>query len=229
MNLLKNPLILALDVDSVSEARNILDQVGDLVGAIKLGPRLTYKYGADIVTEFSKITSVFVDNKYFDIPSTMESAVRASFNAGATLVTVHALAGKEALVKLAALEAELNQIRPFKILAVTILTSWEKSSFPENFHAWTVENHVRSLSELVYQSGLRGLVCSGHELELILQKDFFTVVPGIRLEADSSEDQKRIMTPKQALRSGAKALVVGRSILKSPEPRKTVIKILESC
>ena len=229
MNLLKNPLILALDVDSVSEARNILDQVGDLVGAIKLGPRLTYKYGADIVTEFSKITSVFVDNKYFDIPSTMESAVRASFNAGATLVTVHALAGKEALVKLAALEAELNQIRPFKILAVTILTSWEKSSVPENFHAWTVENHVRSLSELVYQSGLRGLVCSGHELELILQKDFFTVVPGIRLEADSSEDQKRIMTPKQALRSGAKALVVGRSILKSPEPRKTVIKILESC
>ena len=229
MSLLKNPLILALDVDSANEARNVLDQVGDLVGAIKLGPRLTYKYGADIVTEFSKITSVFVDNKYFDIPSTMESAVRASFVAGATLVTVHALAGKEALVKLAALEAELNQLRPFKILAVTILTSWEKSSFPENFHAWTVENHVRSLSELVYQSGLRGLVCSGHELELILHKDFFTVVPGIRLESDDSADQKRIMTPKQAIKSGAKALVVGRSILKSPEPRKTVIKILEGC
>ena len=133
------------------------------------------------------------------------------------------------MVKLAALEAELNQLRPFKILAVTILTSWEKSSFPENFHAWTVENHVRSLSELVYQSGLRGLVCSGHELELILHKDFFTVVPGIRLESDDSADQKRIMTPKQAIKSGAKALVVGRSILKSPEPRKTVIKILEGC
>ncbi len=229
MSLLKNPLILALDVDSIVEARKVLDQVGDLVGAIKLGPRLTYKYGADLVTEFSKITSVFVDNKYFDIPSTMESAVRASFMAGATLVTVHALSGKEALVKLATLEAELSQLRPFKILAVTILTSWEKSSFPENFHAWTVENHVRSLSDLVYESGLRGLVCSGHELEFISQKDFFTVVPGIRLESDDSADQKRIMTPKQAIKSGAKALVVGRSILKSPEPRKTVIKILEGC
>lgn len=229
MSFLKNPLILALDVDSVSEARNVLDQVGDLVGAIKLGPRLTYKYGADIVTEFSKITSVFVDNKYFDIPSTMEAAVRASFLAGATLVTVHALSGREALVNLALLEAELNKVRPFKILAVTILTSWEKSSFPENFHAWTVENHVRSLSDLVYQSGLRGLVCSGHELEFISQKDFFTVVPGIRLECDDSADQKRIMTPKQAMKSGAKALVIGRPILKAVEPRQTVLKILESC
>ncbi len=229
MNLLKNPLILALDVDSIVEARKVLDQVGDLVGAIKLGPRLTYKYGADIVTEFSKITSVFVDNKYFDIPSTMESAVRTSFMAGATIVTVHALSGREALVKLAALEAELNQVRPFKILAVTILTSWEKSSFPENFHAWSVENHVRSLSDLVYQSGLRGLVCSGHELELISQKDFFTVVPGIRLESDESADQKRIMTPAQAIKLGAKALVVGRSILKSADPRQTVIEILKSC
>lgn len=228
-SLLKNPIILALDVDTKDEAKKILDQVGDLVGGVKLGPRLNYAYGAAIVTEFSKIAPVFVDNKYFDIPSTMESAVRATFLAGATLTTVHALAGQEALAKMTALELELNQTRPFKILAVTILTSWEKSSFPENFHSWSVENHVRSLSQLVYQAGLRGLVCSGHELEFITQKDFFTVIPGIRLESGETEDQKRVMTPKQAIKSGAKALVIGRAILKSAKPRETILEILESC
>jgi orotidine-5'-phosphate decarboxylase len=229
MTLLKNPLILALDVDTKEDAMKILDHVGDLIGGIKLGPRLTYKYGASLVTEFSEIAPVFVDNKYFDIPSTMLAAVRASFDAGATLVTVHALAGNEALLQLKALEFELNQIRPFKILAVTILTSWEKSSLPENFHSWTIENHVRSLSQLVYQAGIRGLVCSGHELQFVTQKDFFKVIPGIRLSSDQSGDQKRTMTPKEAIRAGANALVVGRPILKSNEPRTTILEILESC
>ena len=229
MTLLKNPLILALDVDTKEDAMKILDHVGDLVGGIKLGPRLTYKYGASLVTEFAEIAPVFVDNKYFDIPSTMLAAVRATFEAGATLVTVHALAGAEALVQLKSLEVELNRIRPFKILAVTILTSWEKSSLPENFHSWSVENHVRSLSQLVYLSGIRGLVCSGHELQFVSQKDFFKVIPGIRLSSDQSAEQKRTMTPKEAIRAGASALVVGRPILKSNEPRATILEILESC
>ncbi len=156
--------------------------------------------------------------------------MQANFDAGATLVTVHAMAGAEALKELANLEVELNRIRPFKILAVTILTSWENSSIPPNFHAWSVENHVKSLSQLVYQSGLRGLVCSGHELDLIPQKDFFKVVPGIRLSSDESvHDQKRVMTPKQAIKAGAQAIVVGRPILNSANPRETVLEILESC
>ncbi|MFZ3230473.1 MAG: orotidine-5'-phosphate decarboxylase [Pseudobdellovibrio sp.] len=234
VSFLKNPLILALDVDTKDDAQKILDHVGDLVGGIKLGPRLVYRYGASIVTEFAEIAPVFVDNKYYDIPSTMEAAVRATFDAGATLVTVHALAGLEALTKLSQLEVELNRIRPFKILAVTILTSWEKSSLPENFHSWSIENHVRSLSQLVYRSGLRGLVCSGHELEFISQKNFFKVIPGIRLLSNElgvqgSHDQKRVMTPKEAIKAGANALVVGRAILKSNNPRQTILDILESC
>ncbi len=230
MRLLKNPLIFALDVDSEEEAMNKLKPIIDLVGGVKIGPRLAYRYGAPFVQKISEQTSVFVDNKYFDIPSTMKAAVKASFEAGATLVTVHALAGVEALRELAKLEVELNRTRPFKILAVTILTSWEKSSLPENLHSWSIENHVKSLSQLVYQSGLRGLVCSGHELDLISQKDFFKVVPGIRLSSDeSSQDQKRIMTPKQAIKAGAQALVVGRPILDSSDPRATVLEILESC
>lgn len=228
--LIKNPLIFALDVDSAEEMKNNLKPVIDLVGAVKLGPRMIYKYGASLIKELSEEVPVFVDNKYFDIPSTMKAAVQASFDAGASLVTVHALSGHEALQELARLEQKLNQIRPFKILAVTILTSWDQSSLPNNLHAWSIENHVKSLSQQVYQAGLRGLVCSGHELELISQKDFFKVTPGIRLSSDvEQQDQKRTMTPKQAIKAGANALVIGRSILQSHQPRQTVIDILESC
>ncbi|MEQ1721597.1 MAG: orotidine-5'-phosphate decarboxylase [Pseudobdellovibrio sp.] len=233
MRFLKNPIIVALDVDSKDDALKILDHVGDLVGGVKLGPRLVYRYGAELVTEIAEIAPVFVDNKYFDIPSTMVAAVRASFDAGATLVTVHALAGSEALKELHKLEVELNQIRAFKILAVTILTSWDKSSMPASFHSWSVENHVRSLTQEVYSSGLRGLVCSGHELEYLNYPGLFKVTPGIRLSTDQcseqSEDQKRIMTPKQAIKAGASALVIGRPILKAHKPRETILDILESC
>lgn len=233
MNFLKNPLILALDVDSKEDAFKILDHIGDLVGGVKLGPRLVYRYGASLVTEVAEIAPVFVDNKYFDIPSTMVAAVKASFEAGATLVTVHALAGKEALAALHKLETELNQIRPFKILAVTVLTSWNQNSMPASFHSWSVENHVRSLTQEVYNSGLRGLVCSGHELEYLNYPGFYKVTPGIRLSTDQSqvqsEDQKRVMTPKQAMKAGASALVIGRPILQSHDPRKTIFEILESC
>jgi orotidine-5'-phosphate decarboxylase len=233
VQLLKNPLILALDVDTKEDALKILDHVGDLVGGVKLGPRLVYRYGASLVAEIAEIAPVFVDNKYFDIPSTMVAAVKASFDAGATLVTVHALAGKEALRALHLLEIELNQIRPFKILAVTVLTSWNQNSMPASFHSWSVENHVRSLTQEVYSSGLRGLVCSGHELEYLNYPGLFKVTPGIRLSTDQvqvqSEDQKRVMTPKQAVKAGASALVIGRPILQSHDPRKTIFEILESC
>lgn len=232
MKLLKNPLILALDVDSKDEAFKILANVGDLIGGVKLGPRLVYRYGSELVTEIAKITPVFVDNKYFDITSTMVAAVRASFDAGATLVTVHALAGSAALKDLFNLESELNQIRPFRILAVTILTSWDQSSMPASFQTWSVEDHVRSLAQEVYNTGLRGLVCSGHELEYLNQQDVFKVTPGIRLSTEpnnKNEDQKRIMTPKQAIKAGASALVIGRPILQAQKPRETILEILESC
>lgn len=232
MNLLKNPIILALDVDTQDQAQEILTKVGGLVGAVKLGPRLVYRFGADFVQKVSQKAPVFVDNKYFDIASTMVSAVRASFEAGATLVTVHALSGPEALKELAKLEQELNKIRPFKILAVTILTSWDQKSLPQSLNSWPIQDHVKSLTQEVHQAGLRGLVCSGHELGILNYPDIFKVVPGIRLENQNeklaSEDQKRVMTPKEALKAGASALVIGRPILQSTDPQKTVHQILES-
>lgn len=232
---LKNPIMLALDVDSDHQAFSILEQIGDQVGAIKIGPRLNLKYGAQFVEQVSKYASVFIDNKYFDITSTVLASVQASFDAGASFVTVHALNGIDTLSELYMLELKLNKIRPFKILAVTILTSWSQHSFPDNFKDLPLENHVSQLVDLISQSGLSGVVCSGHELEMIRRREdptnrLFKVVPGIRIEEDlasQTQDQKRVMTPPQAIQSGASALVIGRSILNSKDPRQTVQKILE--
>ncbi len=225
---LKNPIILALDVDDQKTAFDRLKILGHLVGAVKLGPRLVYRYGSDFVNECAKICPVFVDNKYFDIPSTMVAAVQASFDSGATLVTVHALSGSEALKQLSDLEKKLNQIRPFKILAVTILTSWDEKSFPPSFKVLPVQDHVVALANLVIESGLDGIVCSGHELNLLKNKNLYKVVPGIRLnsDADSNHDQKRIVSPQEALKQGAQALVIGRALLQSNNPEKDIQDIL---
>lgn len=220
--------MLALDVDTKEQAQKILDQVGDVVGAIKIGPRLGYQYGAEFIKECAKVAPVFIDNKYFDIPSTMVSAVKTSFHAGATFVTVHALSGSEALTELAKLEKELNQIRPFKILAVTILTSWDQNSIPKSLHPWPVTDHVLSLANLVLDSGLTGLVCSAHELELLKNHDLYKVTPGIRPDSAAADDQKRVMNPQQAIQAGASALVIGRPILQATNPKQAVLDILKS-
>ncbi|BEV69361.1 orotidine-5'-phosphate decarboxylase [Bdellovibrio bacteriovorus] len=212
---MKNPIILALDVDTRDQALKIADDLSDIVGGIKLGPRLCLRYGMDFVKEMAQRAPIFLDNKHFDIPSTMEAAVRASFEAGASLVTVHALSGKEALTRMAAVEKELNQQRPFRILAVTILTSWDQNSLPVNMKSQPIAQHVTELASLVKDSGLSGVVCSPHELDLLQNRDLYLVTPGIRFSMQDSGDQKRIMGPKEALRAGASALVVGRPILEA--------------
>lgn len=212
---MRNPLILALDVDTRDKALRIADDLSGVVGGFKLGPRLCLRYGMDFVREIAYRGPVFLDNKHFDIPSTMEAAIRASFDAGASLVTVHALSGREALLRMAEVELELSRIRPFKILAVTILTSWDENSLPPVMKPQSISSHVVDLASLVQDSGLTGVVCSPHELDLLQNRDLYLVTPGIRFSMQDSGDQKRILGPKEALRKGASALVVGRPILEA--------------
>lgn len=221
-----NPLVLALDVDTREEAMECLDQVGDLVGGVKLGPRLCLRYGASLVQEVAKIAPVFLDNKHFDIPSTMEAAVRASFDAGASVVTVHALSGPEALGKMAEVEADLSRGRPFRILAVTVLTSWDRQSLPPSMKDLSVSEHVRLLASHVKACGLSSVVCSPHEVFELSDLGLFMLTPGIRLAESSADDQKRVSTPASAIAAGASALVMGRPLLNSPNPRETVVEVL---
>lgn len=229
---LKNPLMLAFDVDSIDQGRQILKDVGEKVGGIKVGPRLILACGGSIVQELSEIAPVFVDQKYLDIPNTMLASVRATFAAGASFCTVHAWAGEEALVKLAELEKELNQKRPFQILVVTILTSFSEQGLAPTMIKEPIDIHVRRLTMLAHDSGLSGFVCSPHEVAALKQEwpTGFFVTPGVRFEEASEgvsgDDQTRVATPKSAVSDGADVIVVGRPILQSENPVEVVERIL---
>jgi orotidine-5'-phosphate decarboxylase len=222
---IRNPLILSLDVDRVEEAKSIMGLVGSKVGCVKLGPRLVLRE-PNIVQEFSKQAPVFLDFKFFDITSTMVASVEAAFEMGATFVTVHAVSGHEALRALAELESKLNQKRPFKVLAVTVLTSWNESSLPPNFEKTPVSTQVEKLAQLVLESGLSGIVCSPMELELLRSYPLLKITPGIRGAGDLQGDQKRTMTAAQAIDAGADGLVIGRPILQASNRLQAIEKFL---
>lgn len=221
---LKSPLMVALDVDSDVEAERLADALQGVAGCLKLGPRLIHRYGEGFVRRMAAKAPVFVDCKFFDIPSTMEAAIRASFAAGATFATIHAMAGATALKRLAEIEAELNRERPFKILAVTILTSWSEKDFSEIYRKAPILDQVTQLAKEVKRAGLSGLVCSPLELSALQGQGLYLVTPGVRLPEEAADDQTRIMSPEDVLKSGASAFVVGRPIVKAADPRAAALK-----
>lgn len=227
---LRNNLIIALDVDSADECLRLAELLHGYAGAFKVGPRLCMRYGADLVMKLAKRAPVFVDNKYLDIPSTVDAAVRATFEAGATLATVHAWNGKETLERLAQIEKTLNEKRPFKVLAVTILTSFSPETLPPGFTSQSIEQSVERLAELAVASGLTGLVCSPHEVAKLRaqNENSFLVTPGVRLTSDEQGDQKRTETPEESIRKGASALVVGRPIIGAKDPVEAAQRIVAS-
>jgi orotidine-5'-phosphate decarboxylase len=227
LNWLKNPICIALDLDRREDTVKLAQKLSH-AGGFKLGPRLIHRYGPEIVKEISQLGPVFVDCKFFDIPSTTVAAVQACFDSGATLVTVHAMVGTETLNQLKKLEDKLAQIRPFKILFVTILTSWSQENLPSSIKNQSIAELVKNLSNEILQSGLTGLVCSGHELDFLDTKKLWCLVPGVRREQDVVGDQKRTLTPNLALSKGASALVVGRPIIESRHPEQELEKFLQS-
>lgn len=218
-----NPLCVALDVDDKKQAISLAESLSDFVGGLKVGPRLVNKYGESLIRDLSSIAPVFVDCKFFDIESTMLAAVKAVFEAGASVCTVHALAGMDCLRALSKLEKDLCQTRPFRILAVTILTSWSEKSYPAIIQNEPIEKLVRKLAEQVQDSGLNSIVCSAQELVLLKDLSLYKLTPGIRFDLDDAGDQKRIATPDFAIKNGANALVVGRPIIAAQFPREKAL------
>jgi orotidine-5'-phosphate decarboxylase len=226
---LKNPLILALDVDDENKAWELVEETSPFIGGIKIGPRIMLRFGPQFLKKVAAKSPVFLDMKFFDIPSTMVAAVRSAFDIGATLVTVHAQAGCEALNELAKLEQEYRKTMDVKILSVTILTSFDRKSLPTIVKDQSIDRHVEELANLVSQSGLTGIVCSPHELSALAKyQGLYLVTPGIRTDLSSDEDQKRVMGPREALQQGATAIVVGRPILTAASPVEKCQEILKS-
>jgi orotidine-5'-phosphate decarboxylase len=214
------PIFVALDVDDANQALHLAKSIKNFVGGFKVGPRLTYKYGSDFVKSIAEVGPVFVDNKYHDIPSTVIAALRTTFESGASFATVHASNGPEAMREIAAFESDCQKIRNFRILCVTVLTSFHESNLPSNWRSSQVGEHVFSLAQDVLNSGLKGLVCSPEEVYLLRKKfpQADLVTPGIRLPTNERGDQSRIMGPREALAAGASALVIGRPIVAAANP-----------
>lgn len=220
-------VFVALDVDEPREAQAMAESLAGARLGFKLGPRLMLREGASLVRAISKHGPVFIDCKHLDIPSTMEAAIRASFDSGAQYSTIHALAGPEALARLAKVEAELNSERAFRILTVTVLTSFSPETLPFALRGKDIGELALGLANEAHAAGLKSFVCSPHEAARLRQAmpDAFLVTPGIRPAGSSKGDQVRIETPSAAARAGASALVVGRPILEAKDRRVTALAI----
>ena len=172
--------------------------------------------------------------KYHDIPNTVASSLRAIAPLEVAFVNVHCAGGKE-MMKLAvrALKEECSKIGviPPKILGVTILTSMNQQAIEEVGYNDKLANQVKKMAVLAKESGLDGVVCSAHEIRIIKDAcgdDFITMVPGIRPASSNSNDQKRTMTPEEAIKEGAHHLVIGRPITKADNPVQAVRNINQS-
>lgn len=232
---MKNPIIVALDVPSAEQALKLAEQVAPAVGAFKIGKELFVSAGPDIVKRVRATgASVFLDLKFHDIPNTVAKAVAAATRLDVQMLTIHTSGGGEmmrAAEKAAQDTAKTLGLSAPLVLGVTVLTSSDSNTLAEIGCQANVGHQVERLASLAVQSGLRGLVCSPLEivsLREILPAEIQLVTPGIRTGAEKADDQKRTLSPKEAMQAGASWLVIGRPIYAAENPRAAAEKILES-
>jgi orotidine-5'-phosphate decarboxylase len=222
-------LIVALDVSSLKEAQTLVERLSSEVRTFKVGKELFTAVGPDVVRMIhSKGGRVFLDLKFHDIPNTVASACKSAASLGVFMLNVHALGGSEMLR--AAVKAAHEAKNPPLVLGVTVLTSLNSAGLKEVGIEKSVEQEVENLAVLSNTCGLDGVVASGHELEKIRKavgKNFLVVTPGVRPAWAAAQDQKRIMTPKQAIEQGADFIVVGRPITQHKDPKHAAQKVLE--
>ena len=234
MTEIKNPIIVALDVETADEAGKIIDELDENVGAFKIGLQLFTSAGASFVREtVEKGIKVFLDVKFHDIPNTVAKASAEVARLGVWMFNVHALGGSEMMrrtVESVAEVCEKENLRKPKIIGVTILTSANQETLREIGIEKKINGQVLDLAKLAVKCGLDGVVASPQETFAIRQsvesRDFLIITPGIRPDFATNDDQKRVMTPKQAVAHGATYLVVGRPILQSKDKLKAVKSIL---
>ncbi len=216
---MKEKLVLALDVDNREKAETLVKELKDYVGVFKVGKELFTAEGPSI---FKMIRDnggkIFADLKYHDIPNTVASAARTLVRHGVEIFNVHASGGYEMIKKTReAIEdeaAKLGVKRPI-FLAVTVLTSLNDDDMKRIKVSESAKEHVLTLAKLAKEAGADGIVCSPQEIEMIKREigaDFITLTPGVRPVWAAAGDQKRVMTPKEAVDKGTDYIVVGRPI-----------------
>jgi orotidine-5'-phosphate decarboxylase len=232
---MRNPIILALDVATADQGLALARQLATVLGAIKIGSELFTASGPEIVRQMRDLgLSVFLDLKFHDIPNTVAKAVASAVQLDVQMLTIHTGGGSEmmrAAEKSAQDAASTLGSKPPLVLGVTVLTSMDSNAIAEVGYPANVGQQVDRLAKLAVSSGLRGLVCSPLEvveLRRVLPREVQLVTPGIRPAASVADDQKRTLTPREALEAGADWLVIGRPIYGAADPRRAAEQILES-
>ena len=225
-----NLIFCALDTADLDQAVKWASEIGSVTGALKLGMEFCNSFGPQGIEAVQKAApdaALFIDLKFHDIPNTVAGAVRTVCNNFApAYLNVHAAGGAEMMEAAKAACGDTT-----KLLAVTILTSLDQDAIRKVGYQNELSGQVIRMAKLAEDSGLDGVVCSALEIELVRKAcsaNFELMVPGIRPSGSDKGDQKRIMTPEQALDQGATHLVIGRPITGADNPAQAAQNILES-
>ena len=230
---LRNPIFCAIDTDDVAAAKSLASRIAGAVGGIKLGLQFFTAHGPHGVAAVQKAASapLFLDLKFHDIPNTVAGAVRAVVPLAPAIINVHAAGGRAMMAAAAAAATESaarhGVARP-RVIAVTVLTSMDESDLAQTGVGASPLEQVRRLAALAQTAGLDGVVCSPQEAAVLradLGPDFLLVTPGVRPSGTAANDQKRTMTPAEAIAAGASYLVIGRPITDAADPADAASRI----
>ena len=231
----RNPIIAALDVPTAEAALELAKKIAPVVGAFKIGSELFTSAGPDIVRQIRATgAAVFLDLKFHDIPNTVARAVASAVRLDVQMLTVHVSGGVDmmrAAEESAQKTAKQTGHNAPLVLGVTVLTSLTSQSLSEIGLDPNVASQVRRLANMATKAGLRGLICSPlevAELRQMLTAGIQLITPGVRTGTEKADDQKRTLTPREAIAAGANWLVIGRPIYAAENPREAAEKILES-
>lgn len=228
MSLVKSPIIVAIDTASEQQAREWFGRLDPRLCRVKIGKELFTHCGPSVVKHaLNAGFEVFLDLKFHDIPNTVAKAVQAAADLGVWMLNVHAQGGPRMLE--AATKALADTGTDALLIAVTVLTSMDETELKALGVMETAGQYVARLARLAHEAGLDGVVCSAQEasaIKLIGGADFLTVTPGIRLETSAADDQRRVMTPLQAMSQGSDYLVIGRPITQADDSIAVLKQIL---
>ena len=227
MTTVKSNVIVALDYDNKHSALTLADRLDPKYCRVKVGKELFTAAGPAVVKELSdRSFDVFLDLKFHDIPNTVAKALSAAADLGVWMANVHASGGSRMMS--AAKQALGNSGSDMLLIGVTVLTSMDTSDLEEVGIKRTLSDQVLHLASMTKDSGLDGVVCSAQEARTLkesLGEDFKLVTPGIRLANSAADDQRRIVTPADAMALGSDYLVIGRPITQSADPLATLLEI----
>jgi orotidine-5'-phosphate decarboxylase len=233
---MREKIIVAIDLQEREALNTLLEELRGEAKFVKIGMELFYTFGPEIVMKLKEMNfKVFLDLKVHDIPNTTKKTIKTITKLGADIINVHALGGAKMLQAAVegideAIAEDSTLIRP-QLIGVTQLTSTTSESLNKDLGIEiNLEQNIIHLAKLCYQNKLDGVVCSAFEVESIksaTSEDFICITPGIRPKTSPDDDQKRVMTPVQALLAGSDFLVIGRPITQATSPKKAYLDIVK--